>query len=73
MPFQFLQVFVNRFFALPEKLRQMEIPFFVSLSEPVVKGLTFAGLVIFFVVISIFAVWVIAKFLANTKVLRGEV
>jgi len=65
--------FVNRFFALPEKLRQMEIPFFVSLSESVVKGLTFAGLVIFFVVISIFAVWVIAKFLSNTKVLRGEV
>jgi uncharacterized protein len=62
--------FVNRFFALPEKLRQMEL---IDLSEALVKGLSFAGLIIFFVVIGIFAFWVIAKFLGNTKALRGEV
>jgi uncharacterized protein len=60
--------FVNRFFALPEKLKQMEVPFFVT-----VKGLSLIGLIIFFVVIGIFAVWVIAKFLGSTKALRGEV
>jgi hypothetical protein len=65
--------FVNRFFALPEKLRQMEVPFFVGLSEATVKALSFFGLIIFFVVIGIFALWVIAKFLGSTKALRGEV
>ena len=65
--------FVNRFFALPEKLKQMEVPFFVSLSDGVVKILNTFGLVIFFVVIGIFAVWVIGKFLSNIKTLRGEV
>jgi uncharacterized protein len=65
--------FVNRFFALPEKLKQMEVPFFVGLSDATVKGLSFFGLVIFFIVIGIFAIWVIAKFLGSTKALRGEV
>jgi uncharacterized membrane protein YfcA len=62
--------FVNRFFALPEKLNQMEI---INISEALAKGLSFAGLIIFFVVIGIFAAWVIGKFLANLKTLRGEV
>jgi uncharacterized protein len=65
--------FVNRFFALPEKLKQMEVPFFVGLSDATVKGLSLFGLVIFFIVIGIFAIWVIAKFLGSTKALRGEV
>jgi uncharacterized protein len=62
--------FVNRFFALPEKLQQMEV---INISDSLAKGLSFAGLVIFFVVISIFAFWVIGKFLGNIKTLRGEV
>jgi len=62
--------FVNRFFALPEKLKQMEL---IDLSDAIVKGLSLAGLIIFFVVIGIFALWVIGKFLGNTKALRGEV
>ena len=62
--------FVNRFFALPEKLKQMEV---INISDSLAKGLSLAGLVIFFVVISIFALWVIGKFLGNTKTLRGEV
>jgi hypothetical protein len=37
------------------------------------KGLSLVGLIIFFVVIGIFAIWVIGKFLGNTKTLRGEV
>jgi uncharacterized membrane protein YfcA len=62
--------FVNRFFALPEKLNQMEI---INISEGLAKGLSFAGLVIFFLVIGIFALWVIGKFLGSMKILRGEV
>jgi uncharacterized protein len=62
--------FVNRFFALPEKLKQMEI---ISMSDVVTGWLSFAGLVIFFLVIGIFAIWVISKFFTNISALRGEV
>jgi hypothetical protein len=62
--------FVNRFFSLPEKLNQMEI---ISISDSLAKGLSFVGLIIFFLVIAIFSVWVIGKFLGNIKSLRGEV
>ena len=62
--------FVNRFFALPEKLNQMEV---INISDALAKGLNFVGLVVFFLVIGIFAFWVIMKFLGNTRQLRGEV
>ncbi|MDD3472164.1 MAG: sulfite exporter TauE/SafE family protein [Syntrophaceae bacterium] len=62
--------FVNRFFSLPEKLNQMEI---ISISDSLAKGFNFAGLIVFFVVIGIFALWVISKFLTNISALRGEV
>jgi uncharacterized membrane protein YfcA len=61
--------FVNRLFALPGKLNQMEI---IRLSGPVARGLDIAGTWIFFIVVGIFAVWVIGKFLGNTKLLWGE-
>jgi len=62
--------FVNRFFALPDKLNQMEV---INISDSLAKGLSFVGLVIFFLVIGVFAFWVIMKFLSNTRQLRGEV
>jgi len=62
--------FTNRLFALPEKLNQME---WISLSPGLGHGLTQVGNVVFFVVIGIFAIWVIGKFLGNMKTLRGEV
>jgi hypothetical protein len=62
--------FVNRFFSLPEKLNQMEI---INISDSLAKGLSFVGLIIFFLVIAVFSVWVIGKFLGNIKSLRGEV
>jgi uncharacterized protein len=62
--------FVNRFFALPDKLNQMEV---INISDSLAKGLSFVGLVIFFLVIGAFALWVIMKFLGNTRQLRGEV
>jgi uncharacterized membrane protein YfcA len=62
--------FVNRLFALPEKLNQMEV---ISISTSLAKGLTDIGTWSFFIVIGIFAAWIISKFLGSMKVLRGEV
>jgi uncharacterized protein len=62
--------FLNRFFALPEKLNQMEV---INISDSLAKALNFVGLVVFFIVIGIFALWVILKFLGSTRQLRGEV
>ncbi|MFH1114336.1 MAG: sulfite exporter TauE/SafE family protein [Pseudomonadota bacterium] len=62
--------FTNRLFALPEKLHQME---WISISPGLGHVLTQVGNAIFFVVIGIFAVWVIGKFIGNMKTLRGEV
>lgn len=62
--------FVNRLFALPEKLNQMEI---ISLSPSLAALLTQIGTGVFFIVIGIFALWVISKFVGSVKILRGEV
>ncbi len=62
--------FVNRFFALPSKLKQMEV---IDISDSLAKGLDQIGMVIFFLVIGVFAVWVIGKFFGNIRYLRGEV
>jgi len=64
--------FVNRFFALPEKLKRVEVPFFAGLSETTVRTIDSAGMVIFFLVMGIFAIWVISKFFGSIKVLKGE-
>jgi uncharacterized protein len=61
--------FVNRFFALPEKLKQLEV---IDISDSVAAFCNTIGTVVFFVVIGIFAVWVIGTFLGNMKILRGE-
>jgi hypothetical protein len=62
--------FLNRLFALPEKLQQMEI---IKISKPLAHALTTTGTWIFFVVVGIFAVWVLGKYTGNIKLLRGEV
>jgi len=61
--------FVNRLFALPGKLSDMEI---IKLSKPVANGINTAGGWVFFIVVGIFAFWVISKFLGSIKLLRGE-
>jgi uncharacterized membrane protein YfcA len=65
-----LSGFVNRFFALPEKLNQMEI---INVSPELVKWLNWVGMAAFFIVIGIFGIWVIGKFFGNLDKLRGEV
>ena len=59
--------FMNRIFALPGKLNEMEI---ISLPKGVVTTLDQIGIWAFFAVIGGFAVWVIGTFLKNTKTLR---
>ena len=61
--------FLNRAFALPEKLREMEI---LNLSKSTTAILTAFGNWIFFIVVGAFAFWVIGKFIGNLRVLRGE-
>jgi uncharacterized membrane protein YfcA len=60
--------FVNRAFALPGKLAEME---FISMSPGTAAVLDKIGIWAFFIVIGLFGVWVIGTFLMNTKTLRG--
>jgi uncharacterized membrane protein YfcA len=61
--------FVNRIFALPKKLADLE---FISLSKETSVLLDRIGGILFFIVIGTFAVWVIGTFLMNIKKLKGE-
>lgn len=62
--------FVNRIFALPGKLGDMEV---LDIAKDTSKLLDSIGIWAFFVVIGIFAVWVIGTFIMNINKLRGEV
>jgi hypothetical protein len=61
--------FINRLFALPGKLADMKI---ITLSPSTAKFIAVIGNWAFFIVVSIFALWIISKFFANLKTLRGE-
>jgi hypothetical protein len=61
--------FVNRFFALPSKLAQLGV---IKLEAGTARIIEQAGSVIFFIVVGIFAVWVIGTFLKNISKLKGE-
>jgi uncharacterized membrane protein YfcA len=61
--------FVNRIFALPVKLAGMKV---IPLPNKVGIVLENIGIWAFFIVISIFGVWVIGTFLKNISVLKGE-
>jgi hypothetical protein len=61
--------FVNRAATLPKKLVELEV---VNISKDVVKGIETMGNVVFWVVVGLFAFWVISKFIMNVNVLRGE-
>ena len=64
-----LSGFLNRVFALPGKLRDMEI---ISISKHAAIVLEKIGMIVFFVVLGVFAIWVIAIFLINLRALKGE-
>lgn len=61
--------FVNRIFALPAKLGEMDI---IPISKQTGAVLDTIGIVAFFIVIGGFGVWVIGTFLTNIKKLKGE-
>ena len=61
--------FVNRIFALPGKLAAMEV---IPLSKEAGAILDKIGDLAFFIVITVFGVWVIGTFLKNIRVLLGE-
>lgn len=61
--------FINRVATLPKKLVELEV---LDISKPLVKGIESAGNIIFWIVVSVFAIWVISKFIMNINVLRGE-
>jgi hypothetical protein len=61
--------FMNRIFALPVKLAEMNV---LPLSKKAGVILEAVGIWSFFIVISIFGVWVIGTFLKNISVLKGE-
>ncbi|ABW67157.1 sulfite exporter TauE/SafE family protein [Desulfosudis oleivorans] len=60
--------FVNRFFALPAKLSSVGA---FPLSKETAAVLDAIGIWLFFVLIGIFAVWVIGTFVLNIKTLKG--
>ncbi|MDY6792586.1 MAG: sulfite exporter TauE/SafE family protein [Thermodesulfobacteriota bacterium] len=61
--------FVNRIFALPAKLGEMNV---ITISKQTGAFLDTIGVWAFFIVIAGFSVWVIGTFLTNIKVLKGE-
>ncbi|MBI5074753.1 MAG: sulfite exporter TauE/SafE family protein [Nitrospirae bacterium] len=61
--------FINRAATLPKKLVELE---YVNMSKPVVNMIESVGNVVFWVVVSFFAIWVIGMFVANIGKLRGE-
>ncbi len=61
--------FVNRIFALPAKLGQMEI---LPISGATGRALEVFGVWAFFIVIGGFGVWVIGTFLANLEILKSQ-
>jgi uncharacterized membrane protein YfcA len=61
--------FVNRLFALPSKLASMEI---ISLSAQTGKMFNTIGTWAFFIVVSIFGIWVFSTFFRNLGVLTGK-
>lgn len=61
--------FANRLFALPGKLDEMEV---INLPQPLVSMSASIGNWCFFIVISLFSIWVIGTFISKLKQLRED-
>ncbi len=61
--------FINRFFAMPSKLKSME---YIQISKETGALLDTVGNSLFFLVIGAFAIWVFWVFFANLKELKDE-
>jgi len=60
--------FLDRLFALPRKLSQMEI---IPISTGITKALDLIGTIVFFAIIACFGFWVFFMFFKNINKLRG--
>jgi len=60
---------VNRLFALPGKLAELEV---IPLSKGAGEVLDTIGIWAFFIVIGVFGFWVIGTFFKNINVLKGQ-
>src|SRR5512140_358975 len=61
--------FINRVATLPKKMVELEM---INWSPSLVKGIESFGNIVFWVVVSLFAAWVIGMFIMNIGKLRGE-
>ncbi|MDR3631017.1 MAG: sulfite exporter TauE/SafE family protein [Desulfocapsaceae bacterium] len=61
--------FINRFFALPEKLQSLKM---IAISKDIGALLNTVGNSLFFVIIGAFTVWVLYSFFSNIKELKTE-
>ncbi len=61
--------FINRLFALPAKLVEMK---WISLPKSLTNAFDTAGFYIFFIVVGLFAIWVMREFFGKLHLLRGE-
>lgn len=62
--------FVNRLFTLPKNLRSLGV---LDISSSLANGIATVGNWLFFLVVGIFALWVISTFVKNISNLRGDV
>ncbi|SFQ94616.1 sulfite exporter TauE/SafE family protein [Desulfoscipio geothermicus] len=61
--------FVNRLFDLPDKLRQMG---YISMTPATTKLISQVGVVIFFALVGVFALWILSTFVRSIPKLRAE-
>jgi len=61
--------FINRAASLPKKLVELEV---MKMSKPAVKMIEYVGNIMFWIIVFVFAAWVISKFIMNINKLRGE-
>ncbi|QLA15673.1 sulfite exporter TauE/SafE family protein [Desulfolutivibrio sulfoxidireducens] len=61
--------FINRAAVLPKKLVELE---YIEMSKPMVNNIEFVGNIVFWIVVAIFGIWVIGKFVTNISTLRQE-
>ncbi|HML53523.1 MAG TPA: sulfite exporter TauE/SafE family protein [Solidesulfovibrio magneticus] len=61
--------FINRVATLPKKFVELE---YLDMSKEMVNGIEYVGNIVFWIVVALFGVWVIGKFVANIGALRQE-
>ncbi len=61
--------FINRVATLPKKFVELE---YLTMSKDMVNAIEYVGNIVFWIVVALFGVWVISKFVMNIGALRQE-